>query len=302
MNQAYAHRHRIRFADCDPAGIVYFPRFLEMVNDLTENWFGEGLGTDFHEFHIVQRYGVPVVNTRIEFLKACRLMEPLELELRVQSLGRSSAVLAIRGHVNGEDRLRLRHKVAMMSLDTYRATPIPEGLRARMQDFLVDPPVPATPDPVTHDGQVPACAFRAPQPLRFAHCDPAGIGFYPRYFDLFNAVMEDWFAQGLGCPWGTDFMGPRNLRIPALAITVEFQRASRMGELLDFDLWVTRMGRSTLDLALQVTVKGEPRLRVAWTVCMIDFTTFKSTPIPEDLKQRIRNYMPTQSEGKGQGG
>jgi len=36
---------------------------------------------------------------------------------------------------------------------------------------------------------------------------------------------------------------------------------------------------------------GEPRLRAVWTVCIIDFATFKSTPIPEDLRGRMRAYL-----------
>ena len=34
--------------------------------------------------------------------------------------------------------------------------------------------------------------------VRFSHCDPAGIVFYPQYFIMFNGLVEDWFNQGLG--------------------------------------------------------------------------------------------------------
>jgi 4-hydroxybenzoyl-CoA thioesterase len=34
--------------------------------------------------------------------------------------------------------------------------------------------------------------------VRFHHCDPAGIVFYPQYFVLFHELMEDWFREGLG--------------------------------------------------------------------------------------------------------
>jgi len=64
-----------------------------------------------------------------------------------------------------------------------------------------------------------------------------------------------------------------------------------MGEFLDFELWVMRMGRSSLDLALGGSVAGEPRLRAVWTVCIIDFATFKSTPIPDDLRGRMQAYL-----------
>jgi 4-hydroxybenzoyl-CoA thioesterase len=288
--QTFRSERPVRFSDCDPAGIVFFPRFLEMMNDLTEDWFGEGLEVPFDDLHLVHRRGVPLVHTHVEFLAACRMGERLALELRVEALGRSSIVLRVRGLVDGEERLRVRHKIAMVSTDgRLRAIPIPDGIRERMSRFLIPDAAPAADAPVSA-GPPPARAFRSPQLVRFAHCDPAEIVFYPRFFDLFASVLEDWFAQGLGSPFGTDFMGPRNLRIPSLAITAQFQVACRLSEVIDFDLWVTRLGRSSLDLAIQGSVAGEPRLRAAWTMCVIDYATFKSTPIPDDLRERMRAF------------
>jgi 4-hydroxybenzoyl-CoA thioesterase len=291
--QTFLSERPIRFSECDPAGIVFFPRFLEMMNDLTEDWFEQGLGIPFDELHFVRRHGVPLVHTHVEFVKACRMGERLTLELQVETLGRSSIVLRVRGLVRGEERLRLRHKIAMVSMDAgrLRATPIPDDYRLRMERFLAPGATP-TRDAPTHAGPPPAVAFRSPQLVRFAHCDPAEIVFYPRFFDLFAAVLEDWFAQGLASPFGTDFMGPRNLRIPSLAITAQFHVACRLSEVIDFDLWVTRLGRSSIDLAIQGSVAGEPRLRAAWTVCVIDYETFKSTPIPEDLRERMGRFRP----------
>lgn len=269
---------------------MYFPRFLEMVNDLVEDWFERGLAMPFNEFHLERGYGIPVVNTKVDFLKACRLGERLSFELGIESLGRSSVVLAIRGRVDGEERLRLRHKVAVVSLEARHAVAIPEELRARMECFFILG-AKATPDPATHDGKVPVHAFRSRQLVRFAHCDPAGVVFYPRFFDLFSTTLEDWFQSGIACPFGGEFMVKRNLRIPGLSITAEFLRPCIMGEFLDLGLWVTRIGRSSLELALAGSVAGESRLRATWTVCIVDFATFKSTPIPEDLRERMQAFL-----------
>ena len=265
-----------------------------MANDLVESWFETGLAMPFGEFHFDRGWGVPLVNTRVDFLKACRLGDTLKLELAVETLGRSSAVLAIRGHIEGEDRLRLRHKVAIVSLESRRAIAISEELRQRMTRFLLPGAAGgsgASPDPTTYDGRAPANAFRSRHLVRFSHCDPAGIVFYPRFFDLFSSALEDWFQSGIESPFGGDFMVKRNLRVPGLSITAEFVRPCRMGEFLDLDLWVTRLGRSSFELALAGGVAGEPRLRAAWTMCVIDFATFKSTPIPEDLRARMQSYL-----------
>ena len=34
--------------------------------------------------------------------------------------------------------------------------------------------------------------------VRFAHCDPAGIVFYARYFEMINGVVEDWVREEPG--------------------------------------------------------------------------------------------------------
>ena len=39
--------------------------------------------------------------------------------------------------------------------------------------------------------------FTVDIPVRFQHTDPAGIVFYPRYFEMINQVIEDWFAEKL---------------------------------------------------------------------------------------------------------
>src|SRR5262245_43030910 len=194
-----------------------------MANEIVEDWFEARLALPFKEFHSGRGWGVPLVNTKVEFLKSCRLGETLHLELRVEALGRSSAVLAIRGRTKGEERLRLRHKVAIVSLATRRAIAIPEELRERMARFLVSGAKPS-PEPATPDGRPPAGAFRSRYLVRFSHCDPAGIVFYPRFFDLFSSALEDWFQSGIESPFGGDFMVTRNLRVPSLSITAEFVR------------------------------------------------------------------------------
>ena len=126
----------IRFSHCDPAGIVYFVHFFDMVGGVVEDWFREAIGLPFQEMHLQRRIGFPIVNTGCEFFRPAHLGDTLRLELSIAKLGRSSIEFAIRGSVGGEEKFRARHKVAMVSLDTFRALPIPEDMRAKMQPYL----------------------------------------------------------------------------------------------------------------------------------------------------------------------
>ena len=69
MPEPFARERLIRFSHCDPAGIVYFVNFFDMVG--------------------------------------------------------------------GEQKFRARHKVALVSLDTWRALPIPEDMRAKMEPYVL---------------------------------------------------------------------------------------------------------------------------------------------------------------------
>ena len=55
----------------------------------------------------------------------------------------------------------------------------------------------------------PAGAFTRSVPIRFSHCDPAGIVYFPHYFDMFNGLIEDWYTQELGYDYAALIMGDR---------------------------------------------------------------------------------------------
>jgi 4-hydroxybenzoyl-CoA thioesterase len=193
--------------------------------------------------------------------------------------------------VGAEERMRIRHKTAMISMDRFRAIEIPAELRARAETFLAPE---LREHAALHALRLPAPppnAFRSTQVVRYFHCDPGGIVYFPRFFDMFTAAAEDWFAEGLGCPWGTDLMGARKLIVPSVAVRVEFLHASRLGEALDFLLWPTQLGRSSVKFALTGSSGGAERLRAVWSICFASRESFRSTPIPDDLRERMQRFV-----------
>ena len=127
----------IRFSHCDPAGIVYFVNFFDMVGGVVEDWFREPVGLPFQEMHLERRLGFPIVNSGCEFFRPARLGDTLRLELAISRLGRSSIEFIVRGSVGGEEKFAARHKVALVSLDSFRALPIPQDMRAKMLPYVL---------------------------------------------------------------------------------------------------------------------------------------------------------------------
>ena len=136
MPQAFSAEVPIRFSNCDPAGIVYFPEFFDMINSLLEDWFTIGMNTSYADLMMGQHIGTPTIDIQCEFIKPCRYGEHLKLELKVTKLGRTSFHLTETGTVAGELRWRTRHVLCFLSTETYRPVAIPEGLREKMARFM----------------------------------------------------------------------------------------------------------------------------------------------------------------------
>lgn len=134
-------------------------------------------------------------------------------------------------------------------------------------------------------------AFIRRKLIRFHHCDPAGIVFYPQYFILFNELVEDWFAEGLDLPFGELHVNQR-LGTPTAHIECKFMGPSRVDDVLDFALAVTSIGRSSINIAVSVSKDFTERLVARQTLVLVSLDTMKSMPIPDDLRARLEKFTP----------
>ena len=137
MRKVFSTEYPILFSHCDPAGIVYFPRFFDLLHRAMEDWFTFGLEERFADFIMQKKLGIPTVGTKVDFVGPARFGDLLKVELRVAKLGSSSIELAIDSFVDGRPCFKARHTVCVFSQDTYKAVPIPAELRARMEPYVV---------------------------------------------------------------------------------------------------------------------------------------------------------------------
>ena len=137
VNKVFVYEQLVRFAHCDPAGIVYYPWFLDMAHSVKEDWFGQGLGHSHFALIRERRIGTPTVNLQCDFLRAVEMGETLRWELRVAKVGNASVQLSLTAKRNGEDCLKVLQTIAFMHLDTRKAIPIPEDLRPRIVEYLI---------------------------------------------------------------------------------------------------------------------------------------------------------------------
>lgn len=116
--------------------MVFYPRYLEMFNNLVEDWFREGLHLAFDELHAERGWGLPTVHLDVDFLAPSRLGEVLQATLTVSAMGKSSIGLDI--VLRGPDEVeRVRGKVVLVlvRLRSNRALTIPGDLRKRIAAY-----------------------------------------------------------------------------------------------------------------------------------------------------------------------
>ncbi|GER09390.1 acyl-CoA thioesterase [Variovorax boronicumulans] len=136
----------IRFSDCDPAGIVFYPQYFVMLNGLVEDWVSEGLDVGYHALIGERRVGLPTVKLDADFRAVSRMGDRVMLGLSVAQLGSRSITLALRCFepTTGELRMQVRQVLVTTSLDTHRAIAVPDDMRAAI---LRDAPALAVAEP-----------------------------------------------------------------------------------------------------------------------------------------------------------
>ena len=133
----YHRRYPIDFNHCDPAGIVFYPRYFEMTNHVCENFFREAVGVSYGEM-MRQRSGVPTVRLETDFRAPSRLGDVLEVTLDVLRLGTSSVTFEIVGACGGQVRLVVTITLVWVAegQGEILPQPWPEGIKARLQAFV----------------------------------------------------------------------------------------------------------------------------------------------------------------------
>lgn len=133
----FQRRKRIRFHHCDPAGIVFYPQYLVLCNEVVEDWFEDGLGVSFFRLHNELRRAVPMRRLEADFLAPSVHGEALDFSLTVEKVGASSLVLSIRAEKGGKRRFSSRQTVAWAALDgAPRAVAIDDEWRERFGRYL----------------------------------------------------------------------------------------------------------------------------------------------------------------------
>ena len=128
----------IEWGDCDPAGIVYFPRFFEYFDACTNALF-ERAG--FRKAEMLKTYGllgIPMIDTRAQFYVAVSFGETVTVETRIVEWGRSSFQVEHKLYKGSELAAEGKEKRVWTVRDPQsqkgmRSEPIPDEVKVRFK-------------------------------------------------------------------------------------------------------------------------------------------------------------------------
>lgn len=136
---ASVYRYTIQWGDCDPAGIVFYPRFSAIFDEATA-YLLEG-ASGMTRSDLIRYYGIlgwPMVSATADFRASATYDDKIAVHTSVQRLGTSSMTFAHelrRGEIVCVSATETRVWSAHGSGDnTLTPQPLPDALRARLSE------------------------------------------------------------------------------------------------------------------------------------------------------------------------
>lgn len=141
MKGAFEKKEKVRFQHVDFAGIVFYPRFLEMVNCLVEDFYEEALGLPFSE--LIKVEGIPTVDLKIQFKKPAFLGDILTKYLWIKNIGTSSFTYGVLFE-HADKSVCLQGEVTLVKVSVsedrknIKASPFSDELRAKFEQYIIE--------------------------------------------------------------------------------------------------------------------------------------------------------------------
>ncbi|WP_424978221.1 acyl-CoA thioesterase [Leisingera sp. S232] len=131
----WSKTHIFRHGQCDPAGIVYTPKFFDVFNQVVEAWFCERLGIDYYEIIGPRRTGLGYASVGATFFSPCMMGDEIDVFVTVAAIGSKSYQLQLHALKDGSEALRGNLTTVTTCLKEHRAIGIPEDIKAALAAY-----------------------------------------------------------------------------------------------------------------------------------------------------------------------
>lgn len=123
-------RIRLTYADCDPAGIVYFASWFPWMERVLSGWlYDQGLRSD----RLMENHGFATITRQAEceYLHPADLFDEIRMDMISAAIGRTSVQWGFTMVREGDGIEVGRGKITWVMIDSEgRPTPVPQEIRA----------------------------------------------------------------------------------------------------------------------------------------------------------------------------
>ena len=132
-------RRRVKWGECDPAGVVYTATFGDYVISAAELFYGALFGTTPQRAKREQGFGTPSRSLAFDFLRSLRPDEEFDMTVRVAEIHRRTYVLDIAATTpGGEPVFNARLTPVCVARPERRSIDIPSAFRQALLDYQRD--------------------------------------------------------------------------------------------------------------------------------------------------------------------
>lgn len=131
---AFRNPYRIRFHDCDPAGIVFFAAWFAVAHATVED-FLDHIGVPFRDLNGPRRVGTGMAHASADYFRPGRVGEHVSVTPLVARIGGGSYRLVVHIHRGAEELVRLSLVTATTDMDAGRPVRVPDDLRTALLSY-----------------------------------------------------------------------------------------------------------------------------------------------------------------------
>lgn len=127
----------------------------------------------------------------------------------------------------------------------------------------------------------PAAPFRFQTRIRFIDTDASGRIHYTAMFRYFESAETE-FMREVGVVYEKGGYG-----FPRVHVECDFMRTMGHDDVVDIDVFLTKLGKSSMRFEFQTWKEGELAAKGAVVVVCIDKASGRATPIPAALREKL---------------
>lgn len=136
MGQQFRHRIRVRYAECDPQGVVFNANYYAYFDLLMTELWRENIGP--YEAMVAQGTDMSVVASGARFIAPARFDDEIDLVASIARLGNTAMSTNIQIFRARDNATLVEGEIHHVFIDpqAYTKRPIPDDVRAGLEPYL----------------------------------------------------------------------------------------------------------------------------------------------------------------------